>query len=132
MMSSPFKMTCIIWLHGVSHPIYPLIPPRVPMYHLIKTFLHHNNNNIRGNPINTTHSHKDLGVIISDNLNWNTHHDAILGKAYRTLGLVRRTFCSTIPISAKVKLYTSLIRSQVLYCSPVWRPHLIKDIKKLE
>ena len=34
--------------------------------------------------------------------------------------------------SAKVKLYTSLIGSQVLYCSPVWRPYLIKDIKKLE
>ena len=33
---------------------------------------------------------------------------------------------------AKVKLYTSLVRSQVLYCSPVWRPHLLKDIKKLE
>ena len=88
--------------------------------------------NIRGNPINTTHSHRDLGVIISDNLNWNIHHDAILAKAYRTLGLVRRTFSSTIPTSAKVKLYTSLVRSQVLYCSPVWRPHLIKDIKKLE
>ena len=88
--------------------------------------------NIGGNPINTTHSHKDLGVIVSDNLNWNIHHDAILSKAYRTLGLVRRTFSSTIPTSVKVKLYTSLIRSQVLYCSPVWRPHLIKDIKKLE
>ena len=61
--------------------------------------------NIRGNPINTTHSHRDLGVIISDNLNWNIHHDAILAKAYRTLGLVRRTFSSTIPTSAKVKLY---------------------------
>ena len=48
------------------------------------------------------------------------------------VGLVRRTFCSTIPISAKVTLYTSLIRSQVLYCSHVWQPHLIKDIKKLE
>ena len=47
--------------------------------------------NIRDNPINTTHSHRDLGVI-SDNLNWNIHHDAILAKAYRTLGLVRRTF----------------------------------------
>ena len=71
--------------------------------------------------------------IVSDNLNWNIiHHDAILTKAYRTLGLVRRTFSSTIPTSAKVKLYTSLVRSQVLYCSPVWRPHLIKDIKKLE
>ena len=27
--------------------------------------------NLSGNPINTTHSHKDLGVIVSDNLNWN-------------------------------------------------------------
>ena len=88
--------------------------------------------NISGNSINTTHSHKDLGVIVSDNLNWNIHHDAILSKAYRTLGLVRRSFSSTIPTSAKVKLYTSLIRSQVLYCSPVWRPYLIKYIKKLE
>ena len=44
--------------------------------------------NISGNPINTIHGHKDLGVIVSDNLNWNIHHDAILSKAYRTLGLV--------------------------------------------
>ena len=88
--------------------------------------------NIKGNSINTVHSHKDLGVIVSDNLNWNIHHDAILSKAYRTLGLVRRSFSSTIQASAKVKLYTSVSRSQVLYCSPVWRPYLIKDIKKLE
>ena len=50
--------------------------------------------NIRGNPINTTHSHKD-----TDNLNWNIHHDAILSKAYRTLGLVRKSFSSTISTS---------------------------------
>ena len=68
----------------------------------------------------------------ASNLNWNLHHDAILRKAYRTLGLVWRTFSTTIPSSAKVKLYISIIRSQLLYCSPVWRPHLIKDIKKLE
>jgi len=80
----------------------------------------------------STHNHKDLGIIINDNLNWNDHHDIILNKAYRTLGLVRRTFSGTISISAKAKLYISLIRSQVLHCSPIWQPHLIKDIKKLE
>jgi len=87
---------------------------------------------IRNDPITTIHNHKDLGMIISSNLNWNLHHGAILRKPYRTLGLVRRTFSATIPSSAKVKLYISIIRSQLLYCSPVWRPHLIKDIKKLE
>ena len=81
-------------------------------------------------PSYTNHSHKDLGVIVSDNLNWNIHHDAILSKTYRTLDLVRRTFSTIIPTSGNVKLYTSLIRYQVLYCSPVWWCHLIKDIKK--
>jgi len=39
----------------------------------------------RGMPISTTHSHKDLGMVINDNLNWNVHHDAILSKAYEEL-----------------------------------------------
>ena len=68
-MSSLFKMTCMIWLCGLSNLIYLSIPLdlRASMHHLIKQFLHHNN--IRGNPINTTHSHKYLGVILSDILN---------------------------------------------------------------
>jgi len=32
----------------------------------------------------------------------------------------------------KNKLYISLLRSQLMYCSPVWHPHLMKDIIKLE
>ena len=32
----------------------------------------------------------------------------------------------------KVKLYISLVRSQIMYCSPVWGPHLMKDITKIE
>ena len=47
------------------------------------------------------------------------------------IDLVQRTFSSTIPISTKIKLYTSLIRSQVIYCTPAWMPYLINDIKKL-
>ena len=44
--------------------------------------------------------------------------------------LVQRSFSSTIPMSNYI---ISLIRSQVvLYCSPVWRPYLIKNIKNLE
>ena len=82
--------------------------------------------------INSSHSHKDLGVIISDNLNWNEHHDYILKKAYKTLGRVHRTFCETIVLSVIVKLYVSLVRSQILYCTPVWWPHLLKDISKIE
>ena len=34
--------------------------------------------------------------------------------------------------SITLKLYISLVRSQLLYCAPVWRPHLLKDISKIE
>ena len=87
---------------------------------------------ISGNIIITKQSHKDLGVTLSDNLEWKTHHDIILSKAYKTLGLVRRTFSSSIPPLTKVKLYVSLIRSQLMYCFPIWRPYLVKDISNLE
>ena len=55
----------------------------------------------------------------------------IVTKAYKILGLIRRTFhasCTT----TKSKLYLSLVRSQLMYCSQLWRPYLIKDIQILE
>ena len=40
-------------------------------------------------------------------------------------------FNNVFAIAAKKRLYISLVRSQLTYCS-VWRPHLIKDITTLE
>ena len=34
--------------------------------------------------------------------------------------------------TTRKSLYISLVRSQLTYCSQVWRPNLIKDIRKLE
>ena len=88
MTKSPFKMTCIIWLSGVlatSHVFFN--PSKSTHVSFNQKFLHYITSEV-ANPTNTTHSHKDLRVIISDSLNWNIHHDAILSKAYRTLGLV--------------------------------------------
>ena len=56
----------------------------------------------------------------------------ILSKAYRKLGLVRRTFSVYCTVSTRKKLYISLIRSQLIYGSQIWRPMLSKDIQKLE
>jgi len=87
---------------------------------------------INSNIIATKPSHKDFGVTVTDNLEWKTHHDIIISKACKTLGLVQRTFRSSIPTLTKVKLYVSLNRSQLMYCSPVWCPYLVKDINNLE
>ena len=75
---------------------------------------------------------KDLGVIFSSDLSWSQHYSVISAKAYCKLGLLRRTFSSLVPVDVKKQLYLSLVRSQLSYCSPVWRSHLLRDIKSLE
>ena len=86
---------------------------------------------INGNKITTQESTKDLGIILSNNLDWSEHYHSITAKAYKILGLLRRCF-KTNSIDAKRKLYISLVRSHLLYCSQIWRPHKIKDILLLE
>ena len=59
--------------------------------------------------------HKDL-VIMSSDLTWNDYFCFITAKAYKFLGIIRRTF-TTNSISTKRQLYISLVRSQLTYCS---------------
>ena len=75
--------------------------------------------------------HKDLGINFTNDLQWNKHYIAITTKAYQTLGLIRRTF-NHISIIASKQLYISLVHSQLVCCSPLWRPQLLKDIFTLE
>ena len=61
-----------------------------------------------------------------------TLFDLLCSRAYKILGLLRRVFNNVFAIAAKKHLYISLVRSQLTYCSVIWRPHLIKDITTLE
>ena len=82
--------------------------------------------------IATLEHYRDLGVIMSHNLSWSEHLKYISSRAYKFLGLIRRSFSGGhLPGSKKI-LYISLIRSQLTYCSQIWRPHLLKDITALE
>ena len=75
---------------------------------------------------------RDLGIKVSEDLSWTSHHTSIMSKAYSKMGMIRCAFSCFCPVSTKLKLYISLIRSQLLYGSQLWRPMLIKDIQKLE
>ena len=84
--------------------------------------------------LKTGSTHWDLGIILSIDLTWKDHYNYITAKAYKTFGLLRRTFSYTIDIATKNTLYLSLVKSQLLYnhCSPLWHPYLICDISSLE
>ena len=70
-------------------------------------------------PIQSSTSHRDLGVILTSDLSFSSHIQKITSEAYKILGLVRRTFHCPSTI-ARLHLYTSLIRSQLTYCSVIW------------
>ena len=56
-------------------------------------------------------------------------------KAYQIVGLIRPRVRHTFMVNcieAKEHLYISLARSQIMYCSQIWKPQLIRDITSLE
>ena len=75
---------------------------------------------------------RDLGILVKNDLTWSDHYNYISSKAYRSLNLIRRTISVSSSTKTKKSLYLSLVRSQLTYCSQLWRPNMIKDIKRLE
>jgi len=74
-----------------------------------------------------TNSHKDLGLILSEDLSWDKHYKIIAAHAYKVLGLIHCTLLPCHSISTMVKLYVSLVHSQLLYCTQIWRPHALDE-----
>ena len=85
-----------------------------------------------GKKVSQKSTAKDLGLIVSAHFQWRPHYQQIMSKAYKTLGLLSRVFSASVATQAKLTLYTSLVCSKMLYCSVVWRPLLLVDIKCLE
>ena len=56
------------------------------------------------------------------NLNWGSHHDAVVQQANSKLGLLRRTCHFTIDNKQKRTFYLTLVRSFFEHCSALWSP----------
>ena len=85
-----------------------------------------------GTSLLTVDSYNDLGVVISNNLSKGRHHSVMVAKAYQQLGLIKRLFNRTSTVEVRKERYLILIRSQLTYCSQVWRPQLVQDIVTFE
>ena len=84
-----------------------------------------------GQILQHTSEAKYQGVTLSSDLQWSKHIQDITSKCSSTLGLLCRNL-SGCPIKLREQAYIALIRSRLEYCSPVWDPHLKKNIKSVE
>jgi hypothetical protein len=101
---------------------------RVTRSHIPIVFDYHMN----GEPIERVSEFKDLGVTILDDLSWNNHVNNIVSKANRMMGLIKRTVGYHAPVKVKLQLYTTLVRSNLEYCTQAWNGLSIKNRIKLE
>ena len=77
-------------------------------------------------------SEKDLGVWISDTLNWNINTDNIVAKAQKMLGLLYRILRDIDDYTVKRLLYLTWVQPTLEYASPVWSPYKKQNINKIE
>ena len=87
---------------------------------------------LNGVVVKTSEIYKDPGVFFTADLSFPAHYNYITSRAYRMLRLIRQTFSTKRNIQEKKSLYISVVHSQLLYCSVLWRPKLLKDIEILE
>ena len=75
---------------------------------------------------------KDIGVIMSTKLNWNSQHNSIITKASRQLGLLKRICHFVNNQSQRRALYITLVRSLLEHCGEIWGPKAVVAHKSFE
>ena len=70
-----------------------------------------------------------LGVMISNDLKWNTHINNVCKKASSTLGFVRRNI-QHCPAQTRRAAYLALVRSSLEYAASVWDPYQVAETGK--
>ena len=74
---------------------------------------------------------KDLGVILTNDLKFRTHYEAICKKAHRTCALIFRSFEYKDPWFL-ISLLNLYVRPYLDYCSQSWSPYMRGDINRIE
>lgn len=87
---------------------------------------------MNGNPIRRVHSHKDLGVVLKNNLDVNEHNDHSVSKARSMLGLIKRTSAGCFSTQTMKTLYTSLVRSHLDYANILCDPNSNSQSNNIE
>ena len=86
---------------------------------------------IKNQCVEEVSSIKDLGILVSKDLNWSNHIDSICHTASITCYQLKKSV-KTKNIWTWLKIFTTYVRPKLEYCTPVWSPYLDKHIDKIE
>ena len=84
-----------------------------------------------GHTITPSVCSKDLGVHMTPDYIWNEHIGEIITDANRAASWALAIFKDRTR-DVMVPLYTSFVRSHLEFCCPLWSPHDIGSIQRLE
>lgn len=87
--------------------------------------------NIDDVTIPTISNVKTLGLNISSDMKWNLQTDYVCAKAFKILGMLRRSLSGSRRVAMR-SAYLSLVRPLILYATPAWHPITDANLKKLE
>ena len=74
---------------------------------------------------------KDLGILVDNKLKFHEQCSAVVAKANRLLGVIRRSFdCTNAEMI--LRLYKSLVRPVIEYGNIIWRPYYVMDQQAIE
>lgn len=86
---------------------------------------------INGQLITQTSDHRDLGVIISQDLKFRKHTKVITSEALKTIGMVRRSF-GMVTSRQFLKIYKTYIRPKLDYANSITCPFTEQDVQLIE
>ena len=87
---------------------------------------------IHGQVLEVVKSAKYLGVHLDNQLNFNTHVDAISRKAHGTKAFLSRNLSHCSQQVLKETAYDTYVRPTVEFASAAWDPHTQRNIQKIE
>ena len=78
-----------------------------------------------GETLPVVHSIRDLGILMSADLDFNQHISNLVLSARRLINNIFRCFIVRRP-EFYLRLYNSLVISKFMYCAPIWLPYKAK------
>jgi len=84
-----------------------------------------------GVPLEPVSTVRDLGVLVSSDRSWSNHIAKAVGSARTMAAWILSVFSDRSQL-LMVTLYKSMVRCRLEYCSPLWNPTKVGEIKSLE